>query len=141
MVLAARRVTSVALCDCLVPLGATAHAAPPPPTRRGRAPQRGRRRAGPCEERRRLTRRAVGATSLRTAPTRERFSFVMVDRFADGNPADDRGGLTGPSTATGHDPSYQGVFHGGDLLGGRRPAALPHRPARSVGQGGGGEVA
>ncbi|GMA38877.1 alpha-amylase family glycosyl hydrolase [Mobilicoccus caccae] len=56
-------------------------------------------------------------TSLRHAPTRERYYFVMADRFANGNPANDRGGLSGGPLKTGFDPTHKGFFHGGDLAG------------------------
>ncbi|WP_242653146.1 alpha-amylase family glycosyl hydrolase, partial [Intrasporangium flavum] len=60
---------------------------------------------------------ALAGQSLRTGSTRERFYFVMADRFADGDPANDRGGLTGDRLATGYDPTNMGFYHGGDLKG------------------------
>lgn len=60
---------------------------------------------------------AWARTSVRTQPTRERFYFVMADRFANGSSANDRGGLTGGPLATGFDPTHKGFFHGGDLEG------------------------
>lgn len=51
------------------------------------------------------------------ALAQQRIYFVMPDRYADGDPANDRGGLTGPSTVTGFDPAASGWFHGGDLKG------------------------
>lgn len=61
-------------------------------------------------------------TSLATAPVRsaiaaDNFYFVMTDRYADGNSANDTGGLTGPLSATGYDPTSDAYFHGGDLVG------------------------
>lgn len=50
-------------------------------------------------------------------PRAETFYFVMADRFANGDPANDRGGLTGDRTMTGFDPSDKGMYHGGDLAG------------------------
>jgi alpha-amylase len=47
----------------------------------------------------------------------ERFYFVMTDRYRDGNPANNRGGLTGPVSVTGFEPSSDAYFHGGDLAG------------------------
>ena len=47
----------------------------------------------------------------------ERFYFVMTDRFANGDPANDEGGLTGDRLATGFDPSDKGFYQGGDLAG------------------------
>ena len=58
-----------------------------------------------------------GVRSLREPLTRERFYFVMTDRFANGDPSNDRGGLEGDRTVTGFDPTDKGFFHGGDLRG------------------------
>src|SRR5436309_3837321 len=55
--------------------------------------------------------------SLRAPLTRESFYFVMVDRFANGSTANDRGGLTGDRLVTGFDPTRKGFYHGGDLAG------------------------
>ncbi len=41
----------------------------------------------------------------------------MPDRYANGNPANDRGGLSGGKNATGYDPTDTGYFHGGDFAG------------------------
>ncbi|MBB5132050.1 pullulanase-type alpha-1,6-glucosidase [Thermocatellispora tengchongensis] len=49
--------------------------------------------------------------------TRERFYFAMTDRFANGDPRNDRGGLSGDRLATGFDPTHKGFYHGGDLKG------------------------
>ena len=43
--------------------------------------------------------------SLRSALTKERFYFVMADRFANGSTANDTGGLTGGRMETGFDPT------------------------------------
>ena len=43
--------------------------------------------------------------------------FVMLDRFANGDPSNDNGGLIGPETSTGFLPSNTGFYHGGDLRG------------------------
>ena len=51
------------------------------------------------------------------APSEEVIYFVLPDRFANGDPANDRGGLTGDRLKTGFDPSAKGFFHGGDLKG------------------------
>jgi glycosidase len=45
------------------------------------------------------------------------FYFLLTDRFANGDPSNDLGGLTGDREATGYDPSDSGYFHGGDLAG------------------------
>ena len=55
--------------------------------------------------------------SLRAPLTRENFYFVMADRFANGDTANDRGGLTGGRDVTGFDPTRKGWYHGGDLKG------------------------
>ncbi len=41
----------------------------------------------------------------------------MADRFANGDAANDQGGLTGGPLATGFDPTNEGFYHGGDLKG------------------------
>ena len=43
--------------------------------------------------------------------------FVMTDRYANGDAANDSGFLTGPRSVTGFDPTDIGFFHGGDLQG------------------------
>jgi alpha-amylase len=60
---------------------------------------------------------SLAQDSLRAALTRERFYFVMPDRFANGEAANDRGGLAGPREVTGYDPTRKGWYHGGDLKG------------------------
>jgi glycosidase len=47
----------------------------------------------------------------------QRIYFVMPDRYANGDPSNDTGGLTGPTGVTGFDPSSTGYYHGGDLKG------------------------
>ena len=58
--------------------------------------------------------------SLRAPVTGENFYFVMADRFANGDTANDAGGPTpdpaGRSTH-GYDPARKGYYHGGDLKG------------------------
>jgi glycosidase len=41
----------------------------------------------------------------------------MADRFANGDTANDKGGLTGGPLSTGFDPTNEGFYHGGDLKG------------------------
>ncbi len=53
----------------------------------------------------------------RPAVSREQFYLLLPDRFADGSPANNRGGLTGDRTATGYDPTDKNFFQGGDLRG------------------------
>ncbi len=55
--------------------------------------------------------------SLRVDLTRERFYFVMADRFANGSAANDEGGLTGSRLETGFDPTDKGFYQGGDIAG------------------------
>ena len=61
--------------------------------------------------------RALSGQSLRSGLTRERFYFLMADRFANGTTANDAGGLTGGRLETGLDPTDKGFYHGGDLRG------------------------
>ena len=41
----------------------------------------------------------------------------MPDRFANGDPSNDQGGLSGDRLVTGFDPTDKGFYHGGDLAG------------------------
>ncbi|MBA4048425.1 MAG: alpha-amylase, partial [Sphingomonas sp.] len=50
-------------------------------------------------------------------PEDEVIYFVLPDRFENGDPANDRGGLSGGRLATGFDPTAKGFYHGGDLKG------------------------
>lgn len=43
--------------------------------------------------------------------------FLLPDRFANGDPSNDHGGLSGDRLATGYDPTDAGFYHGGDLKG------------------------
>jgi glycosidase len=43
--------------------------------------------------------------------------FVLPDRFANGDPANDKGGLKGGPFQHGFDPTHKGFYHGGDLKG------------------------
>jgi glycosidase len=47
----------------------------------------------------------------------ERIYFVLPDRYANGDPANDRGGAAGGRSITGYDPADTGWYHGGDLRG------------------------
>ncbi len=47
----------------------------------------------------------------------DRIYFVMTDRYANGDPANDRGGLSGGRDVTGYDPTSTAYFHGGDFKG------------------------
>ena len=50
-------------------------------------------------------------------PEDEIIYFVLPDRFENGDPANDRGGLSGDRLVTGYDPAHKGYYHGGDLKG------------------------
>ncbi len=60
---------------------------------------------------------ALAQDSLREALTGEQFYFILTDRFANGDPSNDAGGLEGDRLVTGFDPSDKGFYHGGDLAG------------------------
>jgi pullulanase-type alpha-1,6-glucosidase len=49
--------------------------------------------------------------------TDEVFYFVMPDRFADGDPSNNTGGISGGRLDHGYDPTDKGFYHGGDLAG------------------------
>lgn len=51
------------------------------------------------------------------APETEVLYFLLPDRFENGDPANDKGGLKGGRLVTGFDPASKGFFHGGDLKG------------------------
>ena len=57
--------------------------------------------------------------SLREAVTDQNFYFVMADRFNNGDPANDHGGLPPGKNEgqSGFDPTGKGWYHGGDLKG------------------------
>ncbi|MGP3685571.1 pullulanase-type alpha-1,6-glucosidase [Streptomyces sp. IBSNAI002] len=59
----------------------------------------------------------LAAQPARHDLTREQFYFVLPDRFANGDPRNDRGGLTGSRLETGLDPTDKGFYQGGDLKG------------------------
>ncbi|WP_461010121.1 pullulanase-type alpha-1,6-glucosidase [Streptomyces capparidis] len=59
----------------------------------------------------------LAAEASRHDLTREQFYFVLPDRFANGDPSNDRGGLTGTRAVTGFDPADKGFYQGGDLKG------------------------
>ncbi|MFF4419576.1 pullulanase-type alpha-1,6-glucosidase [Streptomyces sp. NPDC001549] len=59
----------------------------------------------------------LAAEPARHDLTREQFYFVLPDRFANGDPGNDRGGLTGSRLETGLDPTDKGFYQGGDLKG------------------------
>ena len=61
--------------------------------------------------------KALAGDSLRAPLTKERFYFLMADRFANGDTGNDNGGLVGGRLETGFDPTDKGFYHGGDLKG------------------------
>ncbi|CAN5506760.1 alpha-amylase family glycosyl hydrolase [soil metagenome] len=70
-----------------------------------------------------LTAGAVGAVTPEAAAYRARapqdevIYFVLPDRFANGDPRNDRGGVLGDRLKTGYDPGDKAFYHGGDLAG------------------------
>jgi len=61
---------------------------------------------------------AMPAASYRDRlPQDEVVYFLLPDRFENGDPANDRGGLTSGRLTTGFDPTDAGFYHGGDLKG------------------------
>ena len=50
-------------------------------------------------------------------PEDEIIYFVLPDRFENGDPSNDRGGIPGGRLEHGFDPTHQGFYHGGDLRG------------------------
>ena len=50
-------------------------------------------------------------------PEDEVIYFLLPDRFENGDPSNDRGGLSGDRLATGFDPTSKGFYHGGDIKG------------------------
>ncbi|AJP01729.1 sulfonate ABC transporter ATP-binding protein [Streptomyces cyaneogriseus subsp. noncyanogenus] len=91
----AAAVTAAALAATLLPpLSARADAPPPPPSDA-----------------------RLAQTAARHDLTREQFYFVLPDRFANGDPRNDKGGLTGSRLTTGFDPTDKGFYQGGDLKG------------------------
>jgi glycosidase len=60
---------------------------------------------------------ALAAPPTQSSLAFQRIYFVMPDRYANGNPSNDLGGLSGLRNVTGYDPTDIGYFHGGDLKG------------------------
>lgn len=59
---------------------------------------------------------ALGALRARP-PQDEVIYFMLADRFANGDPSNDRGGIAGGKMDHGFDPTDEGFYHGGDLAG------------------------
>jgi glycosidase len=70
-----------------------------------------------------MTAQAAPTAAGQPAPIAERqledeiIYFVLPDRFANGDPANDRGGIKGDALTHGFDPTHKGFYHGGDLKG------------------------
>ncbi len=60
---------------------------------------------------------AIAAEPVRDPGAGDQLYFVLTDRFANGDPSNDTGGLTGDRLTTGLDPTDKGFYHGGDLAG------------------------
>jgi glycosidase len=60
---------------------------------------------------------ALAQPPMRSSLASQRIYFVLTDRYANGETANDRGGQTGPRGVTGYDPADTGWFHGGDFRG------------------------
>jgi len=57
------------------------------------------------------------AAYLTRPPEDEVIYFLLPDRFENGDPSNDRGGLSGGPLQTGYDPTQKGFYLGGDLKG------------------------
>lgn len=51
------------------------------------------------------------------SPEQEVIYFVLPDRFENGDPVNDKGGIKGDRLKHGYDPTARGFFHGGDIKG------------------------
>lgn len=60
---------------------------------------------------------SLATASVRSPISGENFYFVMTDRYRDGNPDNNTGGVTGGLAQTGFDPTSDSYYHGGDLVG------------------------
>ena len=60
---------------------------------------------------------ALARDALRSDLTGVPFYLTMIDRYANGNPGNDRGGVEGTKLQNGFDPTDKQFFHGGDLAG------------------------
>lgn len=54
---------------------------------------------------------------VRQAGSDENFYFVLTDRFANGDPSNDTGGIDGTRLDHGFDTTDKGFYHGGDIAG------------------------
>ena len=60
---------------------------------------------------------AYAVPAVRAGLTDQSFYFVMGDRFANGDPTNDTGGLGSDPLVSGFDPTRKGFYQGGDLDG------------------------
>lgn len=60
---------------------------------------------------------AAAATFRDRLPQDEVVYFLLPDRFANGDPGNDRGGIAGGRLQHGFDPAHKGFYHGGDIAG------------------------
>lgn len=51
------------------------------------------------------------------SPEQEIIYFVLPDRFENGDPANDKGGIKGDRLKHGYDPTSRSFYHGGDIKG------------------------
>ena len=61
--------------------------------------------------------KALAQLPTQSSLASQRIYFVMPDRYANGDPSNDAGGLSGPRAVTGFDPTDARYYHGGDLKG------------------------
>ncbi len=59
----------------------------------------------------------IAVPPVRSPATRRAIYFVMTDRFANGDPSNDQGGIDGGPLDHGYLPERDGYYHGGDLAG------------------------
>lgn len=60
---------------------------------------------------------ALAGSFRERLPQDEVVYFLLPDRFENGDPSNDRGGLSGGRLTTGFDPTSKAFYHGGDLKG------------------------
>ena len=60
---------------------------------------------------------AAAQDYLARLPQDEVIYFLLPDRFENGDPGNDHGGLAGGRLQHGFDPAHKGFYHGGDLQG------------------------
>ncbi len=60
---------------------------------------------------------AMATPSVRSPIASDTFYFVMTDRYRDGDPANNEGGVSGSLATTGFEPASDAYYHGGDLAG------------------------